>query len=524
MPAPMPVCLTAALECLKRGWSVLPLCPPDHRGVSGQHEQQCRRPGREPLCDAKAYHERLPREVELRLLWQRSPAAGVGAALGRVSGLVGVEAVGTAGEAQLTETADGDLPTTLEWLTNDGGRVLLYALPSGVRLPPRRPDDDAAREGLRCLATGAHVVLPPTPGYEWVGGHAPGDLTAAPAPVWLLERLGAEPDGGCKSPVEDSKAEGSRPPPAGARPAVCTAADLMSQEFADLRWALPGLIPEGGTILAGRPKTGKSWLTLGLALAVAGGAPALGGVAAAGEVLYLALEDGPRRLRRRLDKMLRTLGTAAPAALHLATTWPRVGQGGLQRVDEWLHAHPAARLVVVDTLARVRDRRGEGGVYEEDYRTLAALKDLGDRYACAVVVVHHTRKGDSDDPLESIAGTLGLSGAADCVLVLRHQRQSEEGRLFVTGRDVDEREVTLRWDAERCLWSREEADDGLTTEQRAVVAAMRTRAEPVTPADLVPLLRKNKDALKQLRRRMADDYGVIRHGTRRGTYELRPEA
>lgn len=131
---------------------------------------------------------------------------------------------------------------------------------------------------------------------------------------------------------------------------------------------------------------GKSWLTLSLALAIAGGGTALGSLAVApGEVLYLALEDGPRRLRGRLEKVLAAQGLMAPALLHVATAWPRSSEGGLQRIDEWLHTHPGARLVIVDTLARIRDRRGEGGnLYAEDYQTLARLKDLGDRYACAV--------------------------------------------------------------------------------------------------------------------------------------------
>jgi hypothetical protein len=468
----------------------------------------------------------LPRENELRLLWARYPAAGVGLALGPVSGLVGLDVGGTAGEQALADLSGGDLPDTLEFLTRGGGRHLLYALPAAVRLSSLDREPIAAPEELGLLAQGRHTVMPPSPGYVWVAGHAPGAIAPAPCPPWLLALLGAaEEDTETRRRPEAEKSSASGRlgvSVSSSSPVVCTAADLMAQEFSDLRWAVPGLIPEGGTILAGRPKTGKSWLTLGLALAIAGGAPALGGLAVPpGEVLYLALEDGPRRLRRRLEKVLAALGAAAPARLHLATTWPRSGEGGLQRINDWLHAHPGARLVIVDTLARIRDRRSDGGsVYEEDYRTLAGLKDLGDRYACAVVVVHHTRKGAAEDPLECISGTLGLTGAADCALVLRHQRHSEEARLFVTCRDVDEREVLLLWDRQRCLWSQDEARDGLTREQRLVIEAMQQLAAPVLPSDLVPLLHKSKDALKQLLRRMADDYGLIRHGPRRGTYEL----
>jgi len=526
---PPSVCLAAALEYVQRGWSALPVCPSDHQGVSGAHEQQCRRPGKEPLCDWRAYQQRLPRAGELRLWWARHPGAGVGLALGTVSGLVGIDVDGSAGEQELAALAQDDLPDTLEFLTRGGGRRLLYQLPSGVRRGGSDPSQHISSENVRLLADGSHTVMPPSPGYSWVAGHGLDQIAPAPCPSWLRRCLGLEEDERTElipsEPEASAKSWHPLSPTLRVRPVVCTAADLMAQQFSELRWAVPGLIPEGGTILAGRPKTGKSWLTLGLALAIAGGGTALGGLAvASGEVLYLALEDGPRRLRRRLEKLLTALGQTAPAALHLATAWPRSGEGGLQRIDEWLHAHSGARLVIVDTLARIRDRRDGGNVYEEDYQTLARLKDLGDRYACAVVVVHHTRKGASEDPLDCISGTLGLTGAADCALVLRHQRHSEEARLFVTGRDVDEREMLLLWDPKRCLWSQDEVRDGLTREQRGVLEAMQQLKSPVTPAELVPLIHKNKDALKQLLRRMADDYGLIRHGQRRGTYELLAES
>jgi hypothetical protein len=523
----IPACLSAALDYLRRGWPALAVCPVDHHGVSGQHERECRRPGREPLYDWTAYQQRLPREAELRLFWSRYPRAGVGIALGALSGLVGLDVSGTAAEEQLAERSGGDLPDTLEFLTRTGGRCLLYALPSGLSLPQGASGNSAESGELRLLAGGDLMVMPPTPGYAWVAGHGPGEMMPAPSPSWLaawLAQGGESPTSAPDSPdmVPDDDAGVPRRGRRAPRPAVCTAAELMTRDFAEMRWAVPDILPEGGTILAGRPKTGKSWLTLGLAVAVAAGVPALGGIEVAqGEVLYLALEDGPRRLRRRLEKVLGARGLAAPQGLHLATGWPRSGEGGLQRIDEWLHAHPAARLVIVDTLARIRDRRSEAGnLYEEDYLALARLKDLGDRYACAVVVVHHTRKGAAEDPLESIHGTLGLTGAADCVLVLKRARQCDEARLFVTGRDVDEHEVLLVWERTRCVWSRNDSSDGLTREQRAVITAMQQAGRPMTCLDLVPLVHKSKDALKQLLRRMADEYGLIRRGPGKGTYVL----
>ncbi|MGI8701240.1 MAG: AAA family ATPase [Nocardioidaceae bacterium] len=84
-----------------------------------------------------------------------------------------------------------------------------------------------------------------------------------------------------------------------------TAAELMACEFPEPRWAVPGIIAEGVTLLAGAPKVGKSWLALGLGIAVATGGKALGALdVMEGDVLYLALEDPPRRLQDRLAKVL----------------------------------------------------------------------------------------------------------------------------------------------------------------------------------------------------------------------------
>src|SRR6185437_183029 len=110
-----------------------------------------------------------------------------------------------------------------------------------------------------------------------------------------------------------------------------TADELMAAEFPPVRWAVPGLIAEGVNLLAGPPKVGKSWLSLGLALSVAAGTPALGSVEVeAGPVLYLALEDTPRRLQSRMRKILD--GRRAPHGLTLATTCPPLPEGGAANI------------------------------------------------------------------------------------------------------------------------------------------------------------------------------------------------
>jgi len=182
-----------------------------------------------------------------------------------------------------------------------------------------------------------------------------------------------------------------------------TAAELMACEFPEPRWAVPGVIAEGLTLLAGAPKVGKSWLALGLGIAVATGGKALGALdVTAGDVLYLALEDPPRRLQERLAKVL--AGATAPGRLTLSIACEPIPAGGAQRICAWLDAHPDSRLVVVDVFAKVRGAgTANGSQYEADYAAMSALKQIADRYGVAIVVVHHTRKASSEDSSTRLA-------------------------------------------------------------------------------------------------------------------------
>jgi hypothetical protein len=231
-----------------------------------------------------------------------------------------------------------------------------------------------------------------------------------------------------------------------------TAEDLMAAEFSAPRWAVPGVIAEGVTVLAGPPKVGKSWLFLGLAVAVAAGGRALGSIPVrAGPVLYMALEDTPRRLQSRLRTVL--ADAPAPDRLTLLLSCPPLPEGG-EWIDRWLTINPDARLVIIDVYARLRGPTPPGvSAYDADYSSLGRIKAIADAHGVAIVLIHHVRKAQSEDYLNDLNGTNGLSGAADTVAVLRRPRGEGAGTLYVTGRDVDETELSLSFDAEHGLWS-----------------------------------------------------------------------
>jgi hypothetical protein len=300
------------------------------------------------------------------------------------------------------------------------------------------------------------------------------------------------------------------PPDPEPAPAVetFTAADLLAQELPEPRWAVEGIVPEGLTILAGKPKLGKSWLALGLALAVADGGKALGYVdVAPGAVLCLALEDTRRRLKGRLEEIIRQQGQQSLDRLTFAREWPRLDKGGWLALREWLTDHKEARLVIVDTWPKLKPLRKRGAdPYEEDYAHGADLKRLADEFGVAILALAHCRKLGATDPLEEVSGTLGLTGAADAVLVLRRERGQHDAALYVTGRDVEEQELALSWDPRFKSWSvlGEASEYRVNKERQEVLNLLHKLGKPCKPGDAAMMLGKSRDTTKKLFWRMAE--------------------
>ena len=219
-----------------------------------------------------------------------------------------------------------------------------------------------------------------------------------------------------------------------------TAQWLTGETFPALQYVVPGLIPEGLTMLSAAPKIGKSWMVLGIGVAAATGGRALGRIPVTRRpVLYLALEDGQLRLQDRLKALDAYPG---PAGLAFMTDTPA---GAVATIDAFFDLHSDAKpLIILDTLGKVRSVYSGNDAYQKDYGQMSALKDLVDaRPGSSLVIVHHTRKSEGGDFLDSVSGTQGLAGAADSVLVLRRGRGEGAATLNVTSRDAVEGEYAL---------------------------------------------------------------------------------
>jgi 5S rRNA maturation endonuclease (ribonuclease M5) len=300
---------------------------------------------------------------------------------------------------------------------------------------------------------------------------------------------------------------------------IMSARDLLAREFAEAKYAVQGLFSEGVTILAGKPKLGKSWLSLGIAVAVASGGDALGSIPVRqGDVLYLALEDGERRLQDRLQLIIGN--GSIPEKLELATQWKRLDEGGLEELEVWLMAHPEARLIVIDTLKRVRPRaKGRAQLYDVDYEAVEPLGNLGRKYGISIAVVHHSRKMESDDPLDLISGSFGLSGAADGAMVLKRARGQVDAVLHSNGRDFEDQELALRWDAAIYGWKMvgDAEEVCLSKERRDVIELLRVE-KSITPKKAAQILNRNEGTMRKMMSAMYKDGQIDNDG--RGNYSL----
>ncbi|MGX5358765.1 AAA family ATPase [Kocuria sp. KH4] len=291
-----------------------------------------------------------------------------------------------------------------------------------------------------------------------------------------------------------------------------TADWLTNQVFPPTEYVVPGLIPEGLTLLTAAPKIGKSWLVLGLGVAAATGGYAFGSVRVDRRpVLYLALEDGQRRLQNRL----RVIGAwPGPAGLTFMTDTPVTAPA---TIGAFLDRHPGEKpLVVLDTLGKVRGVYNGSDAYGRDYAQLSALKSLVDAHpGSSLVVVHHTKKAETSDFLDSVSGTQGLAGAADSILVLRRSRHEEAATLHVTSRDAAEGEYAVTFSADTGSWSLSGPD--LAAAARAVEERRATQGLGDEMTELVKIVNRYPEGIrrKDIESLMHTDPGTLGKNLRR---------
>lgn len=292
-----------------------------------------------------------------------------------------------------------------------------------------------------------------------------------------------------------------------------TAAQLGLMQFPPLQWAVPGLLPEGLALMAGKPKLGKSFMVLDLALAVAGAKQALGSIGCQpGAVLYCALEDGQRRLQTRIADML-PRGAAFPERLEIVLEMARLGIGGEEQLERWLDGQPQARLIIIDTWRCIKPGTdGRKTAYDEDAAGMQRLHAIAKhRPGLCILVVHHTRKLEADDPMDMISGTTGLTGVPDTLLVLA--KHGEGARLVAVSREMDGYDKALKRNPDTNGWAiiGDAKQLAATAERREILEALQgAPPEGLSSRDVADMVGKPDTTIRRALARMAKAGEVLR--------------
>jgi len=255
---------------------------------------------------------------------------------------------------------------------------------------------------------------------------------------------------------------------------------------------IDGLLYAGTYLFAGAPKVGKSFFMAQLAYHISTGQKLWEYEVHQGTVLYLALEDGYQRLQERMFRMFGVEGTDK---LHFAVFAKQLGNGLDEQLEKFMREHQDTKLVIIDTLQKIRELGGEAYSYADDYQIVGRLKQFADKYGICLILVHHTRKTPSGDKFEMISGTTGLLGCADGAFLLQKENRTDlSATLDIVGRDQADQRLYLTRDQEHLCWNLDHAEAELwkapVDPMLEAVAGMLTEDAPEWQGSATELINK----------------------------------
>jgi hypothetical protein len=297
---------------------------------------------------------------------------------------------------------------------------------------------------------------------------------------------------------------------------------LLITDWPEPVWAVPGLLPVGLTILAGKPKVGKSWLALQVAQAVAAGGMVLNQHVEAGPVLYLALEDPPRRLKERLIKQHWPTGLPADFMVigEFADQVGDLRNGGSEKLARQIQSR-GYRLVVIDTLSR--SIIGDQNDTQAMTAALTPIQEIAHAHNCAVVLVDHHNKMAGGDAITDILGSTAKGAMVDTAWGIYRERGKTGAKLSITGREVEEKTLSLVMDWTTGCWQCEgDADKMVVVDRHQALLDVLEDVGPAGIVEISELLSRNKGPVYKDIQDLVNEGMVRKIGRGRGNirYEL----
>ena len=309
--------------------------------------------------------------------------------------------------------------------------------------------------------------------------------------------------------------------------------ELYQTSYKSRPLIIDGLLYGGAYILAGAPKIGKSFLVAQIAYHISTGKKLWDYDVHQGTVLYLALEDDYQRIQSRMFMMY---GVEDSSNLYFATAANKIGNGLDEQLEFFINEHPDTKLIIIDTMQKIREVGGEAYSYASDYEIIGRLKQFADKHCICILIVHHTRKQPAGDTFEMISGTTGLLGCADgSLLMQKKKRTALEATIDVVGRDQQDQILYLSKDPNTQIWNLDKTETELHKEPPdptlEAVARLVTSEQPEwtgSPSELAEALNTGMAAnaltkyLNVKCGRLTDEYNIVyenkaKHSGRRVT-------
>ncbi|MBS4035867.1 MAG: AAA family ATPase [Ignavibacterium sp.] len=304
---------------------------------------------------------------------------------------------------------------------------------------------------------------------------------------------------------------------------LVSANEIQKMELPPINWIIKDLLPEGLALLAGRPKVGKSWLSSQLALASSAGAQTMDYFdTQKSKVLYIALEDNFRRLKDRINTMLKD-GEASSDLFFLdQSEFRRFHLEGIKMIRQAVDQNEDLNLIIIDTLGNAisKDQRKFGLSFQDEYDFMAELQNIALQNQLCILLIHHTRKSEADSVFDEIVGTSGITAAPDTLLILK--KHSNGYILHVTGRDVKEENYLLTQDEETHRWIVMDKNiiSASTVERQEIIELFGGQYDlEIRVGQMAERLQKSRESISQLLRKMLLAGEIIK-GSKTGLYKL----
>lgn len=237
------------------------------------------------------------------------------------------------------------------------------------------------------------------------------------------------------------------------RPLVVNSfSNLADKELGEDEPLIENFLPGKGVFLfCGSAKSGKSYMALDIGMHICTGEKFWNYDVRQKDVLYLYLEDGEPLLQKRMFEV----SDKTPENYFYAIQAARDEENLLKQLELEMSQHPDIGLIIIDTLTAIRQSNTSslGNTNQLDYNFMNGFHKFTEKYRITILIVHHLRKMQSDDPFNDISGTHGLYSSADGAYVLRKSKFSDESaKLYLKCRDMEPQVLTVQFDKANHRW------------------------------------------------------------------------